>query len=78
MEETNRTDKDILVKGLKKMGLCLLFMFTGPSLLHLALDNKDKPLYIPLLIVSIIICIMAIAFLFIGINTIMNSIFKKR
>jgi hypothetical protein len=78
MDENNRTDKDILTKGLKQMGICLLLMFSGPSLLHLTLDNKDKPLYLPLLILSIILCISAIAFLFIGINTILNSIFKKK
>ena len=78
MDENNRTDKDILAKGLKQMVLCFIFMFAGPTLLHLTLDNKDKPLYIPLLILSIILCILAISFLFIGINTIMNSIFKKK
>ncbi len=78
MEENNSTDKDILNKGLKQMGICLILMFAGPTLLHLSLDNKDKPLYIPLLILSILLCISAIALLFIGINTIMNSIFKKK
>jgi len=78
MEEDNRTDKDILVKGLKRLGLCLLCMFSGPTLLHLALDNNDKPLYIPLLIVAFIICIAAIILLFLGIHTIVDSIFKKK
>ena len=78
MEENNRTDKAILIKGLKQMGICLFLMFSGPTLLHLTLDNKEKSLYIPLLVISIILCISAIAFLFIGINTIMNSIFKKK
>ena len=78
MDENNRTDKTILTKGLKQMGICLLLMFAGPTLLHLSLDNKDKPLYIPLLIISILLCIMAITFLFMGINTILNSIFKKK
>ncbi|EDP69925.1 hypothetical protein FBALC1_10347 [Flavobacteriales bacterium ALC-1] len=78
MDENNRTDKEILAKGLKQMGICLLLMFAGPTLLHLTLDNKDKPLYIPLLILSIILCILAVSFLFIGINTILNSIFKKK
>ena len=78
MENDNRTDKAILTKGLKQMGVCLFLMFTGPTLLHLALTNKDKPLYIPLLILSIVLCISAIVFLFIGINTILNSIFKSK
>ncbi len=78
MDENNRTNRDILTKGIKQMGICLILMFAGPTLLHLSLNNKDKPLYIPLLIVSIILCISAITLLFIGINTIMNSIFKKK
>lgn len=78
MEDTTKTDRDILTKGIKQMLICLFLMFSGPSLLHLALNNDDKPLFIPLLIVAIIFCIGAIAFLFIGINTILNSMFKKK
>ncbi|MFC0604566.1 DUF6095 family protein [Winogradskyella pulchriflava] len=78
MDENNRTDRNILTKGLKQMGICLILMFMGPTLLHLSLSNDDKPLYIPLLIVSILLCIAAIVLLFIGINTIINSIFKKK
>lgn len=77
MEEDHKTDKDILIKGLKRLGICLLLMFAGPTLLHLSLDNSDKPLYIPLLILALILCAMAIIFLFLGINTIMKSMFNK-
>jgi len=75
--EEKRTDKGLLIKGLKKMGLSLIFMFLGPSLLHIAFSNKEKPLYIPLLILGIIICGVAIFFAFKGIQTIMNSMFKN-
>lgn len=77
MDENNRTDKELLNKGLKRMGICLILMFAGPSLLYLALSNEDKPLYIPLLVIGIIGCIGAIAMLFIGLNTIGNSLFRK-
>lgn len=77
MDENNRTDKELLNKGLKRMGICLILMFAGPSLLYLALSNEDKPLYIPLLVLGIIGCIGAIAMLFIGLNTIGNSLFRK-
>ena len=75
--ETNKTDKNVLTKGLKTMGLSLGCMFLGPTLLHIALSNKEKSLYIPILIVAIIICILAVFFAFKGINTILNSMFKK-
>ncbi len=75
--DENKTDKVVLVKGLKKMGLSLIFMFLGPSLLHIAFSNNEKPLYIPLLILGIIICGVAIFFAFKGIQTIMDSMFKN-
>ena len=78
MEENNKTDKEILTKGLKQLLLCLILMFLGPTMLHLVFNNQNKALYIPLLIVSIILCILAIVLLAVGINTIMNSMFKKK
>ena len=73
----NKTDKDLLVKGLQKMGISLVLMFLGPTFIHIALTNKEKPLYIPLLILGVLGCAGAIYFAFKGINTIMNSMFKK-
>jgi len=78
MDENNRTDKDVLIKGLKQMGICLILMFTGPSVFRIAVINDTKPLYIPLLILAILICLAAIVLLYIGINTILDSIFKKK
>ncbi|QFZ53599.1 hypothetical protein FEZ18_01635 [Oceanihabitans sp. IOP_32] len=75
--ETNRTNKNVLAKGLKIMVAALACMFLGPTLVHIALTNKEKPLYIPILIVAIIICVLAIFFTFKGINTILDSMFKK-
>lgn len=73
----NKTDKDLLVKGLQKMGISLLLMFLGPTFIHIAFTNKEKPLYIPLLIIGIMGCITAIYFAFKGLNMIMDSMFKK-
>ena len=65
------------MKGLKRMGFSLIFMFLGPTLLHIAFSNKEKSLYIPLLFIGIVICGAAIFFAFKGIQTIMDSMFKK-
>ena len=46
--ETKSTDKDILVKGLKKMGISIAFMFLGPTVLYIAFSNQEKILYIDL------------------------------
>ena len=74
--ETNRTDKDKLIKGIKKLGISLILMFLGPSLFYVATSNSDKPLYIPILIGAFILCFMAIYFAFKGLKTIMDSMFK--
>ena len=76
--ETKRTNKDVLVKGLKKMGVSLLCMFLGPTLIYVAFGNKEKPLYIPILIVGITVCVLAVLFAFKGINTILDSMFKNK
>lgn len=76
--ETKRTDKAVLVIGLKKMALSLVMMFAGPTLFYIATTNKEKPLYIPLLIVSILICIGAVLFAFKGLQTIMRSMFDSK
>ena len=75
--ETKKTKKDILVKGIKTMGGSLLLMFAGPSLFYIATTNQEKPLYIPLLIISLIICIGAIILAFKGLQIILDSIFYK-
>lgn len=73
--ETKRTNKEVLVEGLKKMGIALALLFVGPTLLHLVLTNREKPFFIPLFIIAIIICGLAIYFIFKGLKTIMSSLF---
>ncbi|SHH78024.1 DUF6095 family protein [Winogradskyella jejuensis] len=77
MEETKRTDKEVLSKGIRIMLICLLLMFAGPTVVHIAFSNDDKPLYIPLLILGILFCVGAIFTLFKGIQTIMISLFGE-
>lgn len=75
--ETKHTDKELLVKGIKTMGITLVLMFLGPILLYVGFSNSDKPLYIPILIVGSIVCILAIYFAFKGLKTIMDSMFRN-
>jgi len=76
--ETDRTDKEILYKGLNKMGLSLICMFIGPTLLYIAFSNQGRSMYYPILILGCIIAFLAIFFAFSGIKTIMDSMFKKK
>lgn len=75
--ETKRTDKEILTKGLKKMGGSLILMFLGPTLIYIAFSNQEKSLYIPLLILGLLGCGFAIYLAFKGLNTILDSMFKN-
>lgn len=72
-----KTDRTVLSKGLRIMGLTIFFMFVGPTILYVAFSNQEKPLYIPLLILGLLLCAAAIYFGFKGIQTIMNSMFKN-
>ncbi|TCK64744.1 hypothetical protein DFQ05_2730 [Winogradskyella wandonensis] len=77
MEETKRTDKEVLSKGIRIMLICLFLMFAGPTVVHIAFSNDNKPLYIPLLILGILFCVLAIFTLYKGIKTIMDSLFGE-
>jgi hypothetical protein len=76
--ETPRTNKTLLVDGLKTMGITLFLAFLGPLILHVGFSNPDKPLYIPLIIAGVLMSGAAIYFGFKGIRVIMDSIFGKK
>ena len=72
---TKRTNKDVLVLGLKRLAIAIVLLFVGPTLLYVVVSNKEKPFYIPLLIISFVICALAIYFIFKGIKTLISSVF---
>ena len=75
--ETKHTNRDVLVKGIQNLGICVVLMFTGPTILYLAFSNPDKPTYILVLIIAIVLCLGAIFFLFRGIYIIVQSLFDN-
>ena len=75
--ETDRTDKEVLAKGLKFMGMALACMFIGPSLAYVSQTKLKSPIDTIILIIAILICLLAIFLAFKGINTILDSMFKK-
>ena len=75
--ETPKTNKTLLIDGLKTMGITLFLSFLGPLILHAGFSNPEKPLYIPLVIAGILVCGAAIYFGFKGIRIIMDSLFGK-
>ncbi len=72
-----RTDKDMLLKGVKKLGITVLLMFSAPIILWQAFKNEDHPFYWPVLVVGIVLAILAVYMGFVGIKTITSAFFGK-
>ena len=78
MKETDQkyTDKQLLVKGLKRLALALPLLLLTTYVLTFAFLNKDTiPIYI-FLILGIIAMAITIYLLFNGIKIILKSIFN--
>lgn len=76
--ETDRTNKDVLLKGVKLLGIALACMFSGPTFAYISQTKLKSPIDTIILIFAILICCLGVFFAFKGINTIMNSMFKKK
>jgi hypothetical protein len=72
------TDKDILVKGLKYLAYTVILMFSAPIVIYQAFKNQQHNLYIPVLVLGFILGLAALFMAFLGIKTIMDSLFGKK
>ncbi|WP_419211780.1 DUF6095 family protein [Maribacter sp. X9] len=73
-----RTDKDLLVKGLKRLATTVVLMFTAPLILWQAFKNKEHFLFWPVFIVGLILAGYAVFMGFKGIRTIIDSLFGPK
>ncbi|MEZ4808816.1 MAG: DUF6095 family protein [Allomuricauda sp.] len=73
-----RTDKELLVKGLRSFGFTLGAMFLGPFLIYEAFKNEDNPLFVPVLILGLLFAILAIYLGFRSVNIVMDAVFGKK
>lgn len=73
-----RTDKDLLVKGIKSFGFTVLAMFMGPILIYEAFKNEGHLFYWPVLILGIISAILAIYLGFRSVGIVMEALFGKK
>lgn len=73
-----RTNKTLLLKGVKYLAYTVLLMFSAPFAIYQAFKNEGHPLYIPVLIFGILLAIAAIGMGFYGIKTIVDALFGKR
>lgn len=74
---TKHTNKKVLYKGIQTMALAAFLMFVGPTLAYIGLSNKEKPLFIPIVIAAIIVCCFAVYKAVKGLNLILDSMFKN-
>lgn len=72
------TDKVLLVKGLKFLGLTAFVMFVAPVIIYQAFKNQDHPFYIPVLVIGLILAVTAIALGFYAIKLLVDSLFGKK
>jgi len=69
------TDKKILMKGIRYLSGALPMFFIGPVVIHSSFKNEEHPLFIPVLGLGIITCLLGILLMFLGIRTVMKSLF---
>ena len=70
------TNKRLLNKGIKYFAWALPALFIGPTVIHFGFINKLQPTYYFILLAGIAICITAMIFIFLGLNTIMKALFN--
>ncbi len=72
------TDKQLLAKGLRRLAITLLLMFTAPVVLYEAFKNQEHPFYYPVLIFGIVLALAAVSMGFYGIKTLVDALFGPR
>jgi len=70
-----RTNRKKLIRGIKFLAVSLPLAFLGPSVLYSAFGNRDKFLYIPVLILGLAITFASAYCIYKGIQTIMRGFF---
>jgi len=73
-----KTDKVLLIKGLKYIGITIALMFTAPVILSQAFKNQGHPFFWPVLIIGGLLAIAAIAGGFYSIKVIMDALFGRK
>lgn len=73
-----RTDKELLVKGIKSLGYTVMAMFLGPFLIYQAFKNQEHPFYWPVLILGLLCAALAIYMGFRSVGIVMDAVFGKK
>ncbi|WP_333599668.1 DUF6095 family protein [Flavobacterium sp.] len=67
--------KELLDKGIKYMLYALPMMFIGPCVIYNAFQNKQNTWHYLVLAIGIVICFLAVFFMFKGIKTLTDVLF---
>lgn len=70
-------NKKLLDKGIKFMLYALPLMFIGPSVIYNAFINKDDMWHYLVLAIGIMLCVLAVYFMFRGIKTLTDALFQN-
>ncbi|MEX0273626.1 MAG: DUF6095 family protein [Flavobacteriaceae bacterium] len=71
------TDKDLLMKGVRRLLLTVVLMFLAPTVLFQAFKNQLHPWYWIVLGIGLVLAITAVVMGFLGVKTIVDAIFNK-
>ena len=69
--------KALLEKGIKYMLYSLPLMFIGPSVIYNAFINKENVWHYLVLAIGIILCLLAVFFMFKGIKALTDALFEN-
>jgi hypothetical protein len=70
------TNKELLSKSIKYLAWALPLLFIGPSLIYNAFMNKQNIWHYLILGIGIAACIGAVYLMFLGLKTMMRSLFN--
>jgi hypothetical protein len=70
------TNRELLSKGIRYLAGALPLLFLGPAIIHNAFMNKQNIWHYLVLSVGVIVCFIAMYLMYVGLKTIMKSLFN--
>jgi hypothetical protein len=70
------TNKELLSKGIKYLTGALPLLFIGPAVIYNAFMNQQNVWHYLVLAIGIIACLVAMFLMYLGLKTIMRSLFN--
>ena len=70
------TNKEVLNKGIKYLAWALPLLFIGPSVIYNAFINKQNVWHYLVLAIGILACLGGVYLMFLGLKTMVRSLFN--